>query len=239
MSLSPASTTFPTEPRYGMFRLSRPVAVLILGLWGIGHVATLSAQEGLPPGPSSSQEIPAKPSITDALLQDRPIGDLRASLTAPTPAAPENLARPRLAEAGVALQPGGLGRGWCLEPFEWDATAMRHRPTYFEEPNLERMGYYYGAPGLKHNKLMCKTGACAYMPEDELLQPLVSAARFYGRVVALPYMMGVDCPLEEVYSLGEDRPGSCVPYRTYLVPLSLRGAIYQGAAATGIAYIIP
>jgi len=215
------------------------VAIWVVGVMGISHGLSLSAQEALPPEPVSSPAVPVKSALTDALLQDRPIGDLRASLAAPTPAAPENLARPHLAEAGVAPQPGGLGRGWCLEPFSWDATAMRHRPAYFEEPNLERMGYYYGLPGLKHNKLTCNTGLCAWMPEDELLQPFVSAAHFYGRVAVMPYLMGADCPLEEVYSLGEDRPGSYLPYRKYLMPLSLRGAIYQGAAATGLAYMIP
>ncbi|MBI1346896.1 hypothetical protein GC163_11475 [bacterium] len=214
----------------------------MLGLFGLAEVgqgSALSAQDALPPVPAESSPAAVKSSVTDALLQDRPIGDLQASLSAPTLNAPENLARPRLAEAGVAPQPGGLGRGWCLEPFDWEASAMRHRPLYFEEPNLERMGYYYGAPGLKHNKLTCNTGLCAWMPEDELLQPFVSAAHFYGRVAAVPYMMGVDYPWVEIYTLGDDRPGSCVPYRTYLVPLSLKGALLQGKAVLGLAYIIP
>lgn len=228
--------TGPNQPAH-----QKPLAftwLLVLCSWFVWDSAA-TAQEPLPPGPAATTGGEGSPQITDLLLQDRPIGALRANLNAPTTAAPENLAKPHLAEAGVTPQLGGLGRGWCLEPFTWEAAATRHRPLYFEEPNLERMGYYYGAPGLKHNKLTCNTGLCTWMPEDELLQPFVSAAHFYGRVAAMPYMMGADCPFEEVYTLGEDRPGSCLPYRKHLMPLSLRGAIYQGAAATGLAYIIP
>lgn len=243
-----------------------------LGLVG-GALACLvqvsQGQDALPPAPS----LPAlaEPGRIDAsavtttmnLLQDRPIGQLQASIAPPTKNTPENVARLALYEEGTRPQPLGAGRGWSLQPLQWDASAVRHLPTYFEEPNLERLGYYYGSPCLidagrgtcdrLHRLSPC--GRCrASAPEDwcdpvygfedekphaQFFQPLVSAANFYGRVVAIPYMIGAQHPNEEVYSLGEDRPGSPVPYRKYYIPLSLEGAFLQGSVATGLTFLIP
>lgn len=214
------------------------------------------AQPPIPPAPAAS-EFPGSATgdresaltATEALLRDRPIGNLQASIAPPTAAAPENLAREALELEGALPQPLGLGRGWCLQPLAWEASAVRHRPTYFEEPNLERLGYYYGVP---HDGQVCYRvfgpvgewlgspyDADDYRPQNQVLQPVVSALNFYGRVAVLPYLVGATDPREEVYGLGEDRPGSPVPYRKYHMPLSARGILYQGAAATGMAFLIP
>jgi hypothetical protein len=223
------------------------------------------AQEPIPPLPMPADSAQAAQlSATAQLLEDRPIGQLRPSLQLPTGAvAPENAALPHLQAAGVQFQPTGLGRGFCLEPVDWDATALRHLPLYFEEPNLERLGYYYGYPcdgryrrwicSPVTNYLACKPDdswlkqkwfAWQYQldcnpPHNQLIQPVVSACNFYGRIAALPYMWGAANPREEFYVLGEDRPGSPVPYRKHYIPLSLKGILYQGAAVTGLGYAIP
>jgi hypothetical protein len=204
--------------------------------------------------------------LTDALrggLNERPIAALKATIALPTPEAPENAAAPHMQRDGVHYQPSGLGRGWILQPYEWEATALTHLPLYYEEPNLERLGYYYGYPcdGRVRRAMFCniteymatvhddspikqcyfnlKCELDAYQPHNQILQPMVSAAHFFGRVAMVPYMVGACNPHCPVYELGADRPGSPVPYRKYYMPLSLKGAFYQGAAATGIGYIIP
>jgi hypothetical protein len=240
-----------------------------LTLLVLAAVATTSiplyAQVELPPQPvPDAVDATASPTVTASLLEDRPIGQLRPSLKLPPGAqAPDNIARPHLEAAGVELQPTGLGRGFCLEPVDWDATALRHLPLYFEEPNLERLGYYYGYPrdgrvrrfltAPISNHLACKpddswlkqkwfewqyTLDCN-PPHNQLIQPVVSACHFYGRIAMLPYMVGAACPHEEFYVLGEDRPGSPVPYRKHYIPLSLKGVLLQGAAMTGLAFAVP
>ena len=82
-----------------------------------------------------------------------------------------------------------------------------------------------------------------YLPDESYvahcLQPVVSGLDFFLRVPVLPYMCGLQCPLEPVYTLGVDRPGSPVPYRGHRIPLSLKGAMYQAAFVLGLAYAIP
>jgi hypothetical protein len=101
--------------------------------------------------------------------------------------------------------------------YQWDATCFCHRPLYFEEINLERYGY--------------GCGCC--------LQPLASAAHFFGTVPALPYCMAAECPHECVYTLGHYRPGSCPPWRCHWPPADPLAAAAEGGVWTGMIFLIP
>ena len=105
----------------------------------------------------------------------------------------------------------GYSRTWMLTAFQWQATAFCHRPLYFEEPNLERLGYSHG-----------------------FWQPLVSAGHFFGRIPALPYLMHADPYCECDYTLGQFRPGSCAPYLCHRPPMSLHGATAQAVVTTAL-----
>ncbi len=107
------------------------------------------------------------------------------------------------------------GRSWSQTCFEWKASAVCHKPLYFEEVGLERYGHAV------------------------VLQPVVSAAQFFVRVPLLPYEMGMRPPWECVYPLGHYRPGSCAPYYIPPVPVSLRGGLLEAGVVTGLVYIIP
>jgi hypothetical protein len=109
------------------------------------------------------------------------------------------------------------GRHWAPIDYTWTASALCHKPLYFEQVQLERYGHSLGP----------------------YLQPLASGAHFFLSVPTLPYKMGVNPPNECVYALGYYRPGSCAPYLVPPLPISLRGAIYQGGIATGLAFLIP
>jgi hypothetical protein len=109
------------------------------------------------------------------------------------------------------------GRSWCDTTYMWKASALCHKPLYFEDEALERYGLSWGP----------------------CLDQIVSGAHFFCKLPVLPYCMGVQPPNECVYALGHYRPGNCAPYMIDPVPLSCRGAAFQAGAATGAAFVIP
>lgn len=107
------------------------------------------------------------------------------------------------------------GRHWAPTTYLWKASALCHKPLYFEQVGVERYGH---------------TVPC---------QGVVSAAHFFATVPLLPYHMGMNPPWECIYSLGYYRPGNCAPYMIPPFPVSLRGAAVQAGITTGLIYAIP
>lgn len=115
---------------------------------------------------------------------------------------------------------GGMSPGErCYSPltYTWKASALCHKPLYFEQIQLERYGHDAGP----------------------IVQPVISGAHFFGAVLLLPYSMGIEPPQECVYPLGYYRPGDCAPYMIPPFPLSLRAAAYEAGAIAGGILIIP
>jgi hypothetical protein len=98
----------------------------------------------------------------------------------------------------------------------WIAPDLRHLPVYMEDVALERYGQ-----------------TC-----HPLVQPAISGAKFYSQALTLPYRMGVDGPTKLGYDVGFARPGDDVPPVREHLPLSVRGTLYQGAAATGAVFLM-
>lgn len=113
----------------------------------------------------------------------------------------------------VAMAP----RQWVPSAVTWKAPNLCHKPLYFEDINLERYGHTTGP----------------------FLQPIVSSAHFFANIAVLPYKMGIHPPNECQYALGYYRPGDCAPWIIPPVPISLRGAVSQAAAATTGFLLIP
>jgi hypothetical protein len=109
------------------------------------------------------------------------------------------------------------GRCWEETTYLWKASALCHKPLFFEDEQLERYGHSW----------------------SPCCQPLVSACHFFTRLPVLPYCMGVEPPNECIYALGHYRPGSCAPYMCNPVPLSCRGALFQAGAVTGAVFALP
>jgi hypothetical protein len=109
------------------------------------------------------------------------------------------------------------GRAWLQTTVLWKASALCHKPLFFEDEQLERYGHSF-AP-------------CC--------QPLISGAHFFSRLPILPYCMGVEPPTECIYALGHYRPGSCAPYMCDPIPISYRGALFQAGAVVGAAAVLP
>jgi len=181
-------------------------------------VAQVSLLEPTSPGESSRRsQVPSEPVGSPADMALKPIQTTVISLVPPPgPALPADAAGRLFQEAGQEFQPTGYSRPWAESLYAWTAPALAYRPLYFEDLNLERYGYHYG-----------------------MLQPAVSAGCFFGRLPAIPYMCGARPCRECSYTLGYDRPGDCVPHFFSRPRLSLRGALYEGAAATGLVFLLP
>lgn len=108
-------------------------------------------------------------------------------------------------------------RAFVPTTFTWTASALCHKPNYFEQIELERYGH---TPG-------------------PILEAPMAGVKFTADLATLPYKMGINPPNECRYALGYYRPGNCAPWIVPPVPLSLRGAIFQATAVTGVAWIIP
>ncbi len=132
---------------------------------------------------------------------------------------PEPQARKRLEQIPVEVHQLGVGRRWTDQVFAWEAPAFYYHPLYFEEEQLERYGN-----------------------EIPVIQPVVSGMHFFLTIPTLPYQThiegnGLFC--SEIYDLGYDRPGECVPYYKRRLPFSFTGALAEGAAVTGLVFVIP
>lgn len=108
-------------------------------------------------------------------------------------------------------------RDWPEVTYMWKASALCHKPLYFEQAHLERYGHSWGP----------------------VVQPFVSGAHFFTRLPVLPYCMGLTAPNECIYTLGYYRPGSCAPYMIEPIGFTWRAAALEAAAWTGGAFAIP
>lgn len=113
--------------------------------------------------------------------------------------------------------PRGVQRNWMPSVFAYQASALCHKPLYFEEVQLERYGHTTGS----------------------LTQPFVSGAHFFASLATLPYQMAISPPMECEYALGYYRPGSCAPWHIPPIPFSVRGAMAQTGFVVGGVYLLP
>jgi hypothetical protein len=102
-------------------------------------------------------------------------------------------------------------RSFAPITYTWVASALCHKPLYFEDEQLERYGHMAGP----------------------WVQPFASCANFFCTVPLLPYKMGLEPPNECIYTLGYYRPGSCAPYLFDPLPLSVRAAFFEAGAWVG------
>jgi hypothetical protein len=106
-------------------------------------------------------------------------------------------------------------RQWIPQTFTWKASALCHKPLYFENRQLERYGHTHGP----------------------FLQPIQSTGHFFTSLFTLPYQTAIHPPTECMYALGYYRPGNCAPWLKDPVPISLDGIRRQALVTTGIALL--
>lgn len=110
-----------------------------------------------------------------------------------------------------------LGRNWPQVIYMWKASALCHKPLYFEQVHLERYGHSWGP----------------------CLDPVVAGVHFFGTIPALPYCMGLKSPCECVYTLGHYRPGNCAPYLLEQPGFTCRAAAAAAGVWTGGVFLVP
>ncbi|MCA9237535.1 MAG: hypothetical protein KDA44_18805 [Planctomycetales bacterium] len=175
------------------------------------------AVETLPQTPEPL-EPPAAPA---PVRRFQPIGELSVNTALPAgllPTAQQDEQLPVAPYAPVIDDDRRLD-AWSIHNVHWAATNMRHRPLYFEEVNLERYGY--------------TIGPC--------VQPIISGAHFFLVVPALPYKIAVAPQDTCQYTLGDYRPGDCVP-RCWHRPqcgTDGAGAVAEAATAVALVFLIP
>jgi hypothetical protein len=110
----------------------------------------------------------------------------------------------------------GVSRDTAESMVMWEAPAVCYRPLYFEDVNVERYGY-----------------------KVPLVQPMLSAAHFFGRAPLLPYMMLTERSRECGYSLGHYRPGDYAPYSLYIPKPRLDATAVEATAVLGLILAFP
>jgi hypothetical protein len=101
---------------------------------------------------------------------------------------PANLAERHFAQQPPAAPPSLAYGPWLEDLGYGPGLNFCYRPLYFEEVNLERYGHR--------------------LP---VIQPALSAATFYGSVVALPYRLVAQPPFRCTYHDHPFRPGGPAP----------------------------
>ncbi len=168
----------------------------------------------LQPPAAAPEEIAPQP-LADETRPFRPITQVTINAALPAGVLPGDAAQP--ASTTPQVVDPRLWCGWADTMFQWSATALCHRPLYFEQVNLERYGY-----------TVCP-----------LLQPAISGAHFFLTIPTLPYKMAAQCPRECVYTLGYYRAGSPAPRRWHHVNWDPTAATVQGLVVTGLVFLIP
>ena len=122
---------------------------------------------------------------------------------------------PPLAQQLPESAPHRFDPNWTIA--SWAAANTFSNPLYFQDRMLERHG---------HERF----------PK---LQPMISGARFFGTVAALPYLMTLSNPCDCEYTLGYFRSGSAAPGLKQCPPWSRRAALVQLAAIAGVIIAFP
>lgn len=168
--------------------------------------------------PSDKNEGPTNDEVTALGADIRPICALTTNIAIPGKDVPPDYAQLRFAREGEEFYTSGIGRPWLHYNYYWQASGFCHQPLYFEEVNLERYGY------------TCKC---------QCLQPVCSAAHFFGTVPLLPYMMVTQPPCSCQYTLGYYRPGSWAPYQCHRPIISADAGAVEAALIVGLIFLIP
>ncbi len=138
----------------------------------------------------------------------KPIGELTTNITPPEGDLPHDCS---IGDAPFKW------RTFAPTTFTWTASALCHKPLYFEDVQLERYGHMCGP----------------------WLQPFASGVQFFFIIPMLPYEMGLELPNECIYTLGYYRPGDCAPFVLDPIPFSVRSALFEAGGWVGGVWAIP
>jgi hypothetical protein len=148
--------------------------------------------------------------------EQRMVAEMTVDISLPTGILPRNVAAARTTKAPLHVDGRLIGQ-WGMTEQRWSATNLQYKPLYFEDVNLERYGY-----------TSCR-----------VMQPLISAARFFATIPALPYKMVLQRPCRPIFALGHHRSGSRVPWHWQRLPLQVRAGLVEAGVVVGLIFLIP
>lgn len=209
-----------------------------VGLWlALGVLVACQADEGPAVSPDTSPEI-----VSDSIAESNASGAGKDSASPDNVVSSlEKLHKPISAiTLGNAVAPTSLAGDILSTPtsvseqqapesasHQMNGTRRFHRPArnmypicynplYFEDPNLERCGQTHG-----------------------WATEFVSAARFFGRVPLVPYMMGVTPPCDCVRALPDCPVCHRFGHDAYVPSPNLHAVGLESAAVVGLIFLIP
>lgn len=171
----------------------------------------------------SEEEIPRPTGTPFAAVQDRsdssrfdrlinkPVNSIRIEAWPEGDGAPKNLAADYHRQSEIFVSASGVD---IPLPSRY-TIGFRHRPLYFEQPNLERCGRSFG-----------------------YFQNVVSGAQFFANTVILPYHMKKDPPQCTVLTRGDCQCGQKFPCPCNPFPLDAPALITEAAAIAGFSLLV-
>ncbi len=178
-----------------------------------GEVVGQEQGDGSPVVARSPRGLPAVPSVESMTGAS---ASLEKTL-ARTPAQSAFDQAAKMPENGVRTTKSELADAeWEPGCASWTAAQFHTNPLYFEQINFER--YQTNVPAWT--------------------RPAISYAKFIGTIPVLPYKIGEHGPRERMYTIGHHPEGQ-LPSRKSHAGLSPRGVLYQGAATTGLIFVVP
>jgi hypothetical protein len=145
----------------------------------------------------------------------RPLEQITVNIAPPQGALPEDRSTVLVVST---VNPLDFARSNSVVRYQWEPPAVLHGPLYFDDPKLEHFG-----------QSCCPT-----------LQPAISASKFLGNVLILPYRMALDPPWERMFNLRTwPRPGSPAPCVREHLPLRLKPLAVEAIAVLAIVFVIP
>jgi hypothetical protein len=205
---------------------------------GVGQVAAQQNAFERQPNPMSSDEnpmppaatggdssVPAMPDVDPFTVVPRlkPLSDIQVTLS-PAPPTDVTASSQEPVFRGTAEQYFATKGSVFLAPRSWpqrtpEAAAYQFysRPLWFEDANVERCGQTVGC-----------------------LQPVCSGTYFFANTLLMPYRFAAEPQCATVPQKQFCPPGCRYTHaQNYLPPWSPAGALAEGAAATGLIFLIP
>ena len=166
------------------------------------------------PAPDPVQQ--SSPSDREPAFRERPLYELSTDIQPPAGQLPADAMEPRFQSSPVPGYDTFATRNWERGVYCWEAPLACSYPLYFEDINLERHGHHV-----------------------PYAQPVFSAAHFFCRVPALPYLMALEFGRPHPYTLGHGRPGTREPCPIRQLPVAATPAAVQAAIVLALIFALP
>ncbi len=119
-------------------------------------------------------------------------------------------------ECGIGAE-AFVPRRWPEPTYTWKAAATCHKPLYFEQVAPERYGHTWGP----------------------VLEPIIEGAHFFVTIPLCPTKWAWNCPTSASIRWAITARAIAHLFMLDPLPLSVRGALFEGAAVTGAVLLVP